>query len=137
MTRNTILLIFLLSASFVIGLKAQECQVAYYDVAAPPECHTYLDENGEEQEECTAIGSAAFAALLDANTPSFSEPNLRLSEIDFSGTCDCTLKLYSGSNLSGCYVQDDVATTTSEYVPVSDIWTRSANPQSFSVSCNF
>ena len=137
MTKNSILLIFLLSASFLLGLKAQECQVTYYGIAPPPDCYTYIDENGEEEEQCTSVGPGVSVVYLNADASSYSEPTLPLSQIDFTGTCDCTLKLYSGSNFSGCYVRNDVATTSFEHIWVNDIWSRGTPPQSFSVSCDF
>ena len=139
MNKFATLLMFFLGASFrLLTIQAQSCEVGYYDVAPPPECEFYIDENGEEQEECTAIGSAAFAQLLDSNTPTLTEPSFPLSEMDISGDCDCTLRVYSGQNLSGCYVQEDIITDASEHIEViGGIWTRSANPQSFELTCTF
>jgi len=137
MNKFAALLMFFLGASFMLqAIQAQGCEVAYYDIPAPPECETYIDENGEEEEECTAIGSAAFAALLDSTSPTLTEPTLPLNDLDFTGDCDCTLRVYSGLNLGGCYVQEDVVSNTHINV-VGGIWTRTANPQSFEVTCTF
>ncbi len=142
MNKFTALLMFFLGASIMLQVtQAQDCTIGYYDIAPPAECEYYTDENGEEEEECSAVGSAAFAALLNSETATLSEPDFPLNDLDFTGDCDCTLRVYSGADLKGCSVQAGVLTESSEsseqITVLGDLWKRAANPRSFEVTCNF
>ena len=136
MNKFAALLMFFLGASFMLqAIQAQGCTVAYYDIPAAPDCEYITDENGEEEEECTTVGSAAFAAALSPENAYISEPNFSLSEIDLSGDCDCTLTVYSQKNLKGCKVVKEVQDEEVDVVP--GIWTKKANPKSWDLSCVF
>ena len=144
MFKFTLLLIAFLGASFILqGVSAQEniaaltCQVGYYTVPVPPQCETYIDENGQEQEQCTAIDSAAFGTVLGAKDNELVERSLELNDIEFTGYCDCVLRLYTETNLDGCYIKSYEISGDYRHTYVSDLWTRDGNPQSFTLTCNF
>ncbi len=137
MNKFAALLMLFLGASFMLqATQAQDCVVAYYDIPAPPECEYITDENGEEEEECTSVGSAAFASALNADSPVLSEPTFPLSEADFTGDCDCTLTVYSKTGLTGCKITREVGDGDGVEV-VPGIWKGKANPKSFEVVCSF
>ena len=138
MNKFAALLMFFLGASFMFhAIQAEGCTVAYYDIPPPPDCEWDTDAEGEEEEECVTVGSAAFAAALDAATPFINEPNFPLSELDLSGDeCDhCTLTVYSKTNLQGCKVVEEVKDDHVDVVP--GIWKRNADPKSWSLVCLF
>ena len=104
-----------------LDAQAQSCQLSYESVVNDP-----------------TIGSAARGLELDSTTPTLTEDAWALNDIDFDGNCDCTLTVYSKTSLAGCSVTKAISSTTSEHVDVvGGIWRRSADPSSFTVTCNF
>ena len=136
-SRSPTLLLFLLSASFILGLKAQDCQVAYYEARLPSVCTVTTFDDGEQREECIEYEPRAFAVLLGPEKRTITEPNLQLDSVDFMGDCDCTFRLYSGKSLNGCFVKNNIETTSNEQIYVLDVWKRTENSQSFTITCNF
>ncbi len=117
--KYTALLMALLGVS--LGVQAQSCQLGYESTINDP-----------------TIGSAAVGFELDSTTPTLTENAWELNDIEFRGDCDCTLTVYSQTSLTGCSVTKAISSTTSEHVDVvGGIWNRSANPSSFTVTCNF
>jgi len=144
MLKFTLLLIAFLGASFILqGVHAQEdiqdltCQVGYYTVPAPPECHTDIDENGKEVQVCSSIGSAAFGRVLGQNNSELVERSFELNDIEFTGYCDCVLRLYTQTDLGGCYIKSYEISGDYRHTYVRDLWTRDGYPQSFTLTCNF
>jgi hypothetical protein len=131
-----IVLVLGLSCALAQSLRAspqRTCQLSMYGPIPPPVCQTVTDANGQQQQECYALGSAAMAAILDKNTKSISE-STGLSEFGFSGYCKCTIKLWAGANFTGkakTYKFNESKTD----VMVSDIWSQESN--SFKVTCQF
>ncbi len=71
---KTLLIIscLLFTLSFAQEEDGPSCFVSYEGYAAEPECGWVTDENGEESEECTAIGSPIFAGVLTPDEPTSS-----------------------------------------------------------------
>ena len=136
MKNSFIILISLFSiSSLFVSAQTQECQIGYYDVPQPPMCTTETDEDGQPEEVCTAVGSAAFAGITNPTEPSFSESTFPLNDIDWSGTCNCTLLAYSGENLTGYWLAYPFNETTENKVVVTDLLTTA--PKSFNITCIF
>ena len=133
------LIVLVLGLSCALGAQSlrakpqRTCQLSLYGPESPPVCETFIDENGQEQQQCWAVGSAAFAALLDKKTSSIKEAT-GLSEFSFDGYCKCTMKLWTGSNFTGrsktIHFKD-----SQPHIFIKDIWSLESN--SFSVSCKF
>ena len=140
MNKSFILLICLFGLSFLFqGSQAQtapkQCVIGYYDVPAPPVCITFIDKDGKKQQECSAIGSAAFGAALDKKQKSLLESSFPLNDLDFSGSCQCTLYLYSKANYKGYSLSYPFSKSKAKHIYVNKIWTRSA--KSFKIVCSF
>jgi len=113
-----------------------QCQVGYYDVPQPPVCTTETGADGQPEQVCTAVGSAAYVGILDKANPTFSENNFPLNDIDWSGTCRCSLWVYSGLNLKGQYwLQYGFSKSKTKSIVVSQIWKRPT--RSFKITCTF
>jgi len=127
---------------FTISLAQEEeeaapaCLVSYEDYPADPVCETVTDENGEETEECTAIGSAAFAGQLTPDDPTFSATDFSLSLFTWSGDCDCTITYFKDGTASGCYVRRRFNDGENlDGIRTDDILKQ--RPNSFAVACQF
>jgi len=83
---------------------AQECNIGYEDYPADPVCKTVTGPDGNPTQECTAVGSAAFAAQLTPSDNSFTE-KFAVSYFSWDGTCDCTVTYWRDGNGEGCYVR--------------------------------
>jgi len=92
-----------------------------------------MDENGQEQQHCFTIGSTDMAVILNKNTKSIQQAS-PISELDFSGKCDCTLKLWSGNEYTGKSFTYKFQARKPHFL-ISSIW--SEEPNSFSVTCKF
>ena len=139
MAKNIFFFVFLLSTSFFfqnISALDLNCKINYYNIPAPPVCGTIV-ENGEEEEVCTSIGSAAFAETLNKENSSLSQDFFEVYHIEFRGYCNCGLRVYTRTNLKGCYVEERVFTYELDQIFVDQIWKKAGHPQSFSVVCKF
>lgn len=143
MLKFTLLFIAFLGASFIFqGVHAQEdigaltCQVNYYTVPPPPAC-VIINDGGEPREECTQNGSAAYTAKLGVKKNQLTGRVFELNDIEMMGYCDCVLRLYTETNLEGCYVKSYEISGDYRHTYISDLWTRSVNSQSFTLHCNF
>lgn len=117
------LVLALLAISNTMAQAPAQCEISYYDYAPPATC----DDSG-----CSAIGPAAYAAVIDTSNGSM-EINIGISEIEWSGDCFCLLRLWTGPEGTG-----DTTThrlTDSGNVMISDIWDQP--DQSFRVACLF
>lgn len=126
-----IVLIFGLSCAVNAQRPQRTCELSYYGLESPPVCQTILDENGEEQQVCEMVGSAAYAALLDKKMKSFKEA-MGISEFSFDGYCRCTMKLWTGSNFNG-NSKTIKFNENQPHIMIKDVWSQVAN--SFSVTC--
>ena len=114
---------------------AKECQITFYGPTPPPVCNTYLDENGQEQEECYQLGSPAAHLLLNKQDKSYSDATYGAIEYHFEGTCNCTLKLWSAHNFKGASKTYAVNKFVNKNIFVEKTWKK--DPKSFKVSCRF
>ena len=137
MIKSIFLTAFILSLLYATEAKLRcstnPCQVAFFGPESPPVCETVVDENGQEQQQCYAIGSAAFAAALSRSNPSFGE-SIPLSQINFSGNCRCILTLWSQANFQGESFTYRTQNNNDQVFP-DEIWSQ--ENQSFRVRCRF
>jgi len=134
---KVIALAFILFAfsSIVKAQNAQpKCEITLYGPEPEPECETIIDENGQEQESCFAVGSAESRLLLNKGTSRYQESS-DLSELHFAGTCECTLQIYTRVNLRGLYYSYPFSKSADGIILVPQIWSHPHN--SFRVLCKF
>ena len=138
MNKSFILLICLFGLSFLYQASAaapKQCEIAYYDVPAPPVCTWVTGPDGKKYQECTSNGSAAYAALLDKSDKGFSELNFPLNDIEWSGYCKCTLTLYSKSGNKSYYINYPFSNSKAKHVYANKVWKRKTT--GFKVACTF
>ncbi len=139
MPRKISFLLFLTSTLFLLQIaKAVQntCEVSYTSASHAPKCYTYVDEFANLTQTCAEEASAA-GHLLDADENSLSEDDFELEKLEFSGNCDCKVRIQSGKYLGGCYVETMTPLEMNSEIKVSQIWKRAKKPQSFSVVCEF
>ena len=112
---------------------SKKCSIAYYDAIQPPVCEFETNENGEQGQICSQNGSASYLAELNRKMSSFSE-DWSVSEINFSGDCDCVLQLWSGNDKTGDTFTHEFSSDMSHFFN-SDIWDQENN--SFEIRCTF
>lgn len=137
MIKTILLTISLISLFYAVESRLRcasgPCEIAFFGPATPPTCETFVDENGEDQEQCFALGSAAYAASLNRGNNNFSV-SAELAEINFSGNCRCAITLWSEANFQG---QSFTYWTKNknDHVLTNEIWSQ--ENQSFKVRCKF
>jgi len=137
----------ILSSLVILGLSAlagakdlktsdsAQCTLMFYGPTPDPVCQTYIDESGQEQEECYALGPAAAAALVDASNPKFTEANGNLYELDFDGTCNCKLVLYNKANFKGKSLTYKFSKAEDKAIFADEIWNK--ENASYKILCKF
>ena len=138
MAKAISLIVALLALSYIASARKacpilEPCTLGFYGPEAPPVCQTFTDENGEQQEQCFAIGSAAFGVVLDKDDRSVDE-DTEIAEIDFSGHCDCTLTLWNSPSFDGEFIKYRFEASRPHFY-INEIWSQDA--ESFSVTCKF
>jgi len=118
-----------------IALPPIECWIGYYNVPQPPVCETIIGEDGQEEQQCTAVGSAAYAGVINRDEPSFSEENFPLNDIDWSGYCNCNLLVYNSADFTGYWLTYPFSEATEDRIVVGDILKVGVN--SFRITCTF
>ncbi len=113
---------------------AQQCNIQYESYAAPPECTWVIDDNGEETEQCTSIGTAAYAGQLTPDDPSFTE-TFPVSTFSWDGTCDCTVTYWRDDNGKGCHVRRDFGQGKETTLTTDSV--LKVQPGSITISCQF
>ena len=122
-------------SSMIDARKAvKKCEVTFYGPAPEPVCETVIDENGEEQEECYAVGAPASRLILNKRKSSYQE-STQLDEVNFEGTCDCSLKLYTKANFEGLSHSYPFSKSNNRVIMVNEIWSYPNN--SFKLICKF
>ena len=142
MLRNLILFILLLSISvqFASAKKAKstpkECEIVYYDIPQPEKCTLYQNEYGAWRvKDCVKEEPAGYFMATDKKQKSFSEKNMILKDLHFSGHCYCYLTLYDKAKLKGKSKIFTFDKSPSKHIVAKKIWKKQV--QSFKVTCSF
>ncbi len=125
----------LASAKGLKGTPDAQCTLSFYGPPSDPVCNTYVDENGQEQTECYAVGPAASAAIVDKSNKNLKVADGNVYELDFDGTCDCNLVLYSKANYKGQSKKYAFSKAENKQIFADQIWNK--ENASFKVLCNF
>jgi len=126
-------LIFCILGLIQLASATKQCQVEYYP-RFDDECTSSVDEEGNVVEECTVTEAAARTFILTRGDRSGNIVE-SVSEITFTGFCKCDYTLFSNADFSGTSFRGRVNTSTSKYVPVTQIWSQEA--QSWKIRCRF
>jgi len=129
------LILMILGLSYMTVSANRECQVTFYGPTPSPVCETYIDENGQEQEQCYQLGSAAAALLLNKTNKSYSDATYSGVEYMFSGTCNCILQLWPLNNFNGIPKSYAINKLMNRHIIVEKSWKKV--PKSFKVACKF
>ncbi len=136
---NKFLLLCLLGLTYIAAARnlqgAAQCDLTFYGPPTPPVCNTYIDENGQEQTECYAVGPAASRAIVNKSQKTLNVSSDSLYELDFDGTCKCTLVLYSKANYKGSSYSYAFSKAKNGVIFGNKIW-KTAN-KSYKISCAF
>ena len=106
----------------------------FYWPTPDPVCNTYIDENGQEQKECYALESPAWAISMDASDPNFTA-NETLYELNFDGKCNCRLVLFSKANLKGKSFTYPFSKAENKIIFANQIWDNENT--SYKILCRF
>ena len=117
------------------GAPDAQCTLSFYGPPTPPVCNTYVDENGQEQTECYAVGPAASIAIVDKSNKHLKVADGNVYELDFNGTCDCKLVLYSKANFKGQSKNYPFSEAENNQIFADQIWNQ--ENASFKILCNF
>ena len=114
---------------------ASQCNLEFWGPTPPPVCETYIDENGQSQLACSQVGPAASRTWVNKANKTFKSAAESLYELDFDGTCKCTLVLYSKANYKGSSYSYAFSKAKNGVIFGNQIW-KTAN-KSYKISCAF
>lgn len=117
-----------------VNASPKECYIGYYDIAPQPTCEITTNENNEEVQFCSSIGSAAYLAVLAQSFSSFSA-DWGISAMDYTGYCNCVLQLWSGPNQTGDTFTYPFGNNPDNPILISDLWDQLN--ESFEIACQF
>ena len=133
--KGLILILLTIGLSYMTVLADKQCQMEFYGPIPPPVCETYIDENGQEQEQCYQLGSPAAALLMDKDNNNYSDATFGAVEYYFSGDCNCVLQLWPENDFIGISKNLIVNRIINRDIIVEKCWKK--EPKSFKIVCNF
>jgi len=114
---------------------AGQCDLTFYGPTPDPVCNTYIDENGQEQQECSQVGPSAARTYVDGSNPNFTDATGSLYELNFDGTCNCKLVLYTKANFKGKSFTYAFSKSEDKAIFANQIWNK--DNASYKIICRF
>jgi len=112
-----------------------ECELVFYGPNPDPVCTTYIDENGKEQQDCQAVGAPPSRTIVDASASTYSQAHENLYEVDFYGTCNCKLVLFTEENHQGEAFTYSFKNSVTGIIFADQVWNKANG--SYKINCCF